>query len=88
MDGFHAVHKRYLSTCLKMRSTPEKDKIDIKSMRVDAMTKKGEVSFARECKPLLDLGDEIGTCKTRVISTLKAQILLVNIKKKKYFSTV
>ena len=30
-------------------------------MSVDAMTKKGEVSFAKECKRLLDLCDEIGT---------------------------
>ena len=44
-----------------MRSTPEVDKIDSKRMRVDAMTKKGEVSFAEECKRLLDLRDEIGT---------------------------
>ena len=44
-----------------MRSTPEKDKIDSKFMRVDAMTKKGEVSFSKECKRLLDLRDEIGT---------------------------
>ena len=30
-------------------------------MRVEAVTKKGEVSFAKECKHLLDLRDEIGT---------------------------
>ena len=30
-------------------------------MRVDAMTKKGEVSFSKEYKRLLDLHDEIGT---------------------------
>ena len=30
-------------------------------MRVEAMTDKGEVSFSEECKPLLDLCDEIGT---------------------------
>ena len=30
-----------------MRSTPEKDKIDSKRMRVEAMTEKGEVSFAK-----------------------------------------
>ena len=29
-----------------MRSTPEKDNIDSKRMRVEAMTEKGEVSFA------------------------------------------
>ena len=61
MDGLNAVQKRYLATCLRMRSTPEKDKIDSKRMRVEAMTKKGEVSFAKECKGLLDLCDEIGT---------------------------
>ena len=54
-DGFHAVQKRYLATCLRMRSNPEKDKIDSKRMRVEAMTEKGEVSFAEECKLLLDL---------------------------------
>ena len=44
-----------------MRSTPEVDKIDRKRMRVDAMNKKGEVIFSKECKRLLDLCDEIGT---------------------------
>ena len=44
-----------------MRSTPEKHKIDSKRMRVEAMTEKLEVSFAEECKRLLDLCDEIGT---------------------------
>ena len=38
VDGFNAVQKRYLATCLRMRSTPEKDKIESKCMRVDAMT--------------------------------------------------
>ena len=61
VDGFNAVQKQYLATCLRMRSTPEKDKIDSKSMRVEAMTEKGEVSFAEECKRLLDLRDKIGT---------------------------
>ena len=46
VDGFSAVQKRYLATCLRMRSTPEKDKIDSKRMRVEAMTETGEVSFA------------------------------------------
>ena len=45
VDGFNAVQKRYLATCLIMHSTPEKDKIGGKRMRVDAMTKKREVSF-------------------------------------------
>ena len=44
-----------------MRSTHEKYKIDSKRIRVDAMTKKGEVSFSEEYKPLLDLCDEIGS---------------------------
>ena len=58
---FNDVQKQYLATCLRMRSTPEKYKIDSKRMRVEAMTEKGEVSFAEECKRLLDLCDEIGT---------------------------
>ena len=61
MDGSNAVQKRYLATCLRIRSTPEKDKIDSKRMHVEAMTEKGEVSFSEECKRLLDLHDEIGT---------------------------
>ena len=59
--GFNAVQKRYLATCLRMRSTPENDKIGSKCMRVDAMTKKGELIFDEECKCLLDIRDEIGT---------------------------
>ena len=47
VDGFNAVQKQYLAACLRMRSTPEKDKIESKSMRVEAMTEKGEVSFAK-----------------------------------------
>ena len=46
VDGFNAVQKRYLATCLRMRSTPEKHKIDSNRMCVEAMTEKGEVSFA------------------------------------------
>ena len=46
VNGFNAVHKRYLATFLRMRSTPEKQKIDSKCMRVEAMTEKGGVSFA------------------------------------------
>ena len=61
VDGFNAVEKRYLATCLRMRSTPEKDKIDNKCMRVEAMTEKVEVSFAEDREHLLDLHDEIGT---------------------------
>ena len=44
-----------------MLSTPEKDRIDSKRMRVETMTEKGEVRFAEECKRLLDLCDGIGT---------------------------
>ena len=40
---------------------PEVDKIDSKFMRVDAMTEKGEVSFSKECKYLLDICDVIVT---------------------------
>ena len=36
--GFNAVQKRYLDTCLRVCITPEKDKIDSKRMRVEAMT--------------------------------------------------
>ena len=46
VDGFNAVQKRYLATCLRMCSTPEVDKIDSKLMHVDAMTEKGEVRFS------------------------------------------
>ena len=45
VDGFNAVQKRYLPTCLRMRSTPEKDNIDSKRMPVEAMIEKGEVRF-------------------------------------------
>ena len=61
VDGFNAVNTRYLATCLIIRSTPEKDNIDNKRIRVEATTEKREVSFAEECKRLLDLRDEIGT---------------------------
>ena len=44
-----------------MRSTPEVDNIDSKSMRVYAMTEKGEVSFSNEYKRLLGICDEIVT---------------------------
>ena len=47
VDGFNAVQKRYLASCLRMRSTPEKNKIDSKRMRVEDMTEKGEVIFAK-----------------------------------------
>ena len=51
--GFNAVQKRYLATSLKMRSTPEKDKIYSKRMHVDAVTKNTEVIFAKEWECLL-----------------------------------
>ena len=47
VDDFNAVHKKYLATCLRIRSTPEVNKIDIKRIRVDAITDKGEVRFAK-----------------------------------------
>ena len=40
VDGFNAVQKQYLATCLRMRSTPEVDSISIKRIRVDFMTNK------------------------------------------------
>ena len=61
VDGFNDVQTQYLATCLRMCSTPEVDKADSKCMRVDAMTQKGEVSFSKEYKCLLDLRYEIGT---------------------------
>ena len=61
VDGFIAVKKRYLATCLKMHSTPEVDDIDSQCMPVDDMTEKGEVSFAKECKRL----GQLKTCETR-----------------------
>ena len=47
VDGLNAVQKQYLATCLRMRSTTEKDKIDSKRMCVEAMTEKVEVIFAK-----------------------------------------
>ena len=38
VDGFNAVKKLYLASFLRMRSTPEKHKIDSKHMCVEAMT--------------------------------------------------
>ena len=61
VDGFNDVHKRYLSTCLRMRSTPEVYEIYSKRMSVDAMTEKGKVSLSKYCNCLLDFCDEIGT---------------------------
>ena len=61
VDGFNDVQKQYLATCLRMRSTPEKDRIDSKRMLVEDMTEKGLLSFAEECKRLLDPRNEICT---------------------------
>ena len=61
VDGFDAVQKLYLATCLIMLSTPEVDTIDDKRLRVYSMIEKVEVRFAKECKRFLDLCDEIDT---------------------------
>ena len=61
VDGSNYVQKRYLATCLRICSTPEVYKIESERMRVDTMTKKGELILAKECKSLLYLYDEIGT---------------------------
>ena len=29
VDGFNAIHKQYLATCLRMRSTPEKTRLTV-----------------------------------------------------------
>ena len=81
VDGFNAVQKKYLATCLRMRSTPEKDKIDSNRMRVEAMKEKGEVSFYKECKRLLDLRDEIGAKGDKKYAKFKAKTCL----KHKYY---
>ena len=60
MDGFNTVQKRYLATCLRMHSAPKVDNIDSKRMCVDSMTNRGEVSFSKKCKRLMDLRDYIG----------------------------
>ena len=41
VDGFNAVQKRYLDSCLRMRSTLEVGKIGSKRTYVDGMTKEG-----------------------------------------------
>ena len=50
-------------------------------MHVDAMTKKGEVSFAKECKRLLYLRDEISTKGDKKHTKREAEALL----KQKYY---
>ena len=81
VDGFNDVQKIYLDNCLRMHSTPEKDKIDSKRMYVDVMTEKGEVRFSEECKRLLDLCDEIGTKGDKKHAKREAKALL----KHKYY---
>ena len=61
VDGFNAVQKRYLATCLRMHSIPEVNNIDSKRMYVDTMTEKEILRFSEECKRLLDLCDKICT---------------------------
>ena len=45
-------------------------------MRVEAMTEKGEVSFAEECNRLLDICDEIGTKGDKKHAKCKAKARL------------
>ena len=59
-----------------MHSTPEKYNTDSKRMHVEAMTEKGEVRFAEECKRLLDLRDEIGTKGNKKHAKSEAKALL------------
>ena len=47
VDVFNAVQKQYLATCLIICSMPEVKNTDSKCIHVDAMTKKGEVSFSK-----------------------------------------
>ena len=81
VDGFNAVQKRYLAICLRMRSTPKKYKIDSKRMCVEAMIEEGEVSFAKECKRLLDLCDGNGTKGDKKHAKREAKVRL----KHKYY---
>ena len=76
MGVFNAVHKLCLSTCLRMRSTPEEDKIDSKRIRVNVMNKKVEVRFSKECKRLLYICDKIGTKGDNKYVKLEAKALL------------
>ena len=78
LDGFYAVQKRYLPTCLRMRNTPEKENNDSKCVRVDAMTKMREVSFAKECEKLMDLFDEIGTKGDKKHTECEAKTLFLH----------
>ena len=80
-DVFNDIQKRYLAPSLRIRSTPEVDKIDIKRMRVDDMNEKGEVSFSEKCKHLLILHDEIGTKDYKKHAKCEAKARL----KRKYY---
>ena len=63
-------------------------------MRVDVMTKKGEVSFAKECKHLLYLCDKIGTkddkkhTKHEAISRLKNKYYWVHKEEDILFNSI
>ena len=47
VNGFNAVQKQYLATCLRVCITPEVENIGSKRMRVYSMTEKGKVSFSK-----------------------------------------
>ena len=81
VDGFNDVQKQYLASYLRMRSTPEKHKIDSKCMCVESMTEEGEVRFAKKCKHLLNLCDEIGTKGDKKHAKREAKVRL----KHKYY---
>jgi hypothetical protein len=63
VDGFNAVQKRFLQTCLRKTSMPEvHDNVNASDrMNIHSMTEQGEVSFADECMRLLLNRDTIGT---------------------------
>eukprot|EP00978_Attheya_sp_CCMP212_P009286 scaffold21956_cov70-Attheya_sp.AAC.2 len=63
VDGFNAVQKRFLTTCLRKTNMPEvHDTVnDDDRMLIHSMTEKGEVSFADECMRLLLHRDRVGT---------------------------
>eukprot|EP00978_Attheya_sp_CCMP212_P032801 scaffold129609_cov69-Attheya_sp.AAC.2 len=63
VDGFNAVQKRFLTTCLRKTSKPEvhDTENDSDRMQKNSMTEKGEVSFAVECSRLLINRDSVGT---------------------------
>ena len=63
VDGFNAVQKRFLTTCLRKTSMPEVHNTvtDSDRMQINSMTEHGEVSFAVECSRLLIHRDSIGT---------------------------